>query len=151
LAEHAKIIHPDIRPGYDVTSNLLVKFDDATNKATMKIIDYESLVSFSSWEAPATKGKYLLQTETLNATTFVWWQCVIMAYVWMGKLHAGSLYIDTGNGSIMKQFKQALLTGGVVPHWMDIHRSDAKRKVSTAKVKLFLEYMLDRFKERVDE
>jgi hypothetical protein len=150
LAEHADVIHPDIRPGYDVTSNLLLKFDDATNTATMKIIDYESLVSFSDWEGPMTLGKYLPKEDTFDATTFVWWQCVTMAFVWMKGLNADSLYTDTdGRGSTMEQFRTALLYDGVVPPWLQEHRNLSKGKFSTKQVKSFLKYMLIQLKARL--
>jgi hypothetical protein len=85
MAEIATVIHPDIRPGYDATSNILVRDNTSEGNVSMKLVDYESLVRFPKWEAPAT-GRYLQRREIEDATTFVWWQCVAMAYFWSEKI-----------------------------------------------------------------
>ncbi len=85
------IIHPDIRPGFDVTSNILCKLEDNGTRAIMKMIDYESLVLFEQWEAPRKDGRYVTPEATWNATTFVWWQCICLAYTWHNEFDANAL------------------------------------------------------------
>jgi hypothetical protein len=79
------IIHPDIRPGYDETSNILCKFEEVQGKGVMmmKIIDFESLLLFSQWAAPdGAQSLYIDRKVGPNAKTFLWWQCVALAYAW---------------------------------------------------------------------
>jgi hypothetical protein len=85
------IIHPDIRPGFDVTSNMLCKLEDNDTRAVIKLIDYESLISFQYWIAPVNDGRYVKPGPTWNATTFVWWQCICLAYAWHHQLDANTL------------------------------------------------------------
>ncbi len=75
------IIHPDIRPGYDVTFNILCRLDDddASKKATLKLIDYETLVYVDKWDVPLLNGQadarfvpMVGDAGECDATTFVW-------------------------------------------------------------------------------
>jgi hypothetical protein len=79
-------IHPDLRPGFDVTSNILCQ---VTNKgknkqAAMCLIDYESLVSFDAWKPPPSKDfKFIKSNRSWSVETFVWWQCLLVAFAWI--------------------------------------------------------------------
>jgi hypothetical protein len=44
------IVHPDIRPGFDLTANILVKTQPKPPTVTMRLIDLDSLISFKSWK-----------------------------------------------------------------------------------------------------
>jgi hypothetical protein len=66
-----EVIHPDIRPGYDATSNILCKKGKGTGAAT-KIIDFESILSFDKWIAPfGAQSKYTRSKKGWNAKTFL--------------------------------------------------------------------------------
>jgi hypothetical protein len=90
MAENG-IIHPDIRPGFDVTSNILCKLEDNDTRAVIKLIDYESLILFKKWIAPSHDGRYIARSSSLNATMFVWWQSICLAYAWDHQLDANAL------------------------------------------------------------
>jgi hypothetical protein len=90
MAEN-EIIHPDIRPGFDITSNILCKLEGNDTRAVIKLIDYESLILFEDWIAPENDGRYVKPGPTWNATTFVWWQCICLAYTWHHQLDANAL------------------------------------------------------------
>jgi hypothetical protein len=81
-----KFIHPDIRPGYDETSNVLWKFNDEADKskgAIMKLIDFESIVRYDDWRAPdGSQSLYIRRENNWNTATFLWWQCVAVAFAW---------------------------------------------------------------------
>lgn len=77
-----KIVHPDIRPGFDVTSNVLFRLDNEGKKASIKLIDFESVVFLRNWRAPLVDGRYIDKRADWDANTFVWWQCVCLAHTW---------------------------------------------------------------------
>jgi hypothetical protein len=75
-------IHLDIRPGYDVTSNVLC-FIKPDRSVAMQLIDYESTLAFKNWNFPQpTDYRYVKRGKSWNATTFLWWQCAAVAYAW---------------------------------------------------------------------
>jgi hypothetical protein len=79
-----EFIHPDIRPGYDVTANILCKIDRNSEQATMRLIDYESLIKTSLWRPPMSSDfKYIGWDDGWTAETFVWWQCITTAFAWI--------------------------------------------------------------------
>jgi hypothetical protein len=92
------IVHADIRPGFDETSNILCKFDE--EGASLKLIDYESLVKISTFVAPR-KGNYIKLVPNWTATTFVWWQCLAVAYAWKEKVPAKTFSDDKGENALV--------------------------------------------------
>jgi hypothetical protein len=130
LAEHVKVIHPDIRPGYDTTSNILLTVDGKGLK-TMKLIDFESLVLFRDWEAP-NAGRYMTQQDGKDAITFVWWQCVAMAYFWDKKI---SIRPVPGEKSKIRMLRDILLRKKKGPKWLEPLRGLAAGNVTAAQVK----------------
>jgi hypothetical protein len=79
-----EVIHPDIRPGYDETSNILCKFKKGKGRfPVMKIIDFESILLVDQWTAPVgAQSLYIRSKKGWNAKNFLWWQCVALAYAW---------------------------------------------------------------------
>lgn len=79
------IVHPDIRPGYDFTSNILLHLSRTDEVETegedeMVLIDLDSLIHLVSWEnldSPA----YLNMVDQ-NSYSYVWWQCFAVAITW---------------------------------------------------------------------
>lgn len=76
------VIHADIRPGFDLTANILYKVVD-DGKVQMQLIDYESVVDLMAWNAPPNHGGYLSIGKNKNAMAFVMWQCIAVAYAWL--------------------------------------------------------------------
>lgn len=76
------VIHADIRPGFDFTTNILVKIV-GEGKVRMELVDFESLVGISNWRISETKIGYINPQWEWGATTFVWWQCVFVAFAWL--------------------------------------------------------------------
>ena len=78
LAE-VDVIHPDIRAGYDFTSNIMAKEDGKD----MVLIDFESLVDVSVYrEIHMTDERYFRVSRSANALTFVCFQCYAVAVFW---------------------------------------------------------------------
>lgn len=148
LAQFATVIHPDFRPGYDITSNILLHFNEATNFATMKLIDYESLVKFDDWKAPKrTFGKYLSKDETGDAMTFLWWQCLTVGYAWIEKQTIDMLYTKQGlSGSQMDKVRTELSSNGNIPDWMRAFSDDAQGQVDSNKLTRLLDSLSEQFK-----
>jgi hypothetical protein len=104
------IIHADIRPGYDETSNVLCTVEGegtAQAKASLKLIDYESVVAISTWRAPAN-GSYIENQLNWSATTFVWWQCLAIAHAWKNNILAKTYFEQKGNNSLVLRLKREL-------------------------------------------
>ncbi len=82
------IIHPDIRPGWDFTSNILyLKNGKTDGKPAMQLIDFDSLVMSSDWIPPTNQNnsssfKYIYHNPSWGPYTFLWRQCVTVAYAW---------------------------------------------------------------------
>lgn len=104
------IIHADIRPGYDETSNILCKIErrgTSDEKAVMKLIDYESVVVISGWNAPLN-GSYIQKlSENWSATTYVWWQCLAVAYAWKTKT-ASSTFFNSDGLPLVSRIRSAM-------------------------------------------
>jgi hypothetical protein len=140
MAEFAGVIHADIRPGYDLTCNIFV--DESTGGATLKLIDYESFVLYSQWYAPA--ANYLRREYKRDAVTFIWWQCVSVAYFWSEKLDVDS---RTKDDKFELDLMERMLQYNVVgPEWLMKLREQAKRKVSKEEVESVLVVLADLFK-----
>lgn len=76
------VIHADIRPGFDFTANILFK-PVREGKVRMELVDFESLVKFSRWKASKDDIGYIANEGIWVATSFVWWQCIFVAYAWL--------------------------------------------------------------------
>jgi hypothetical protein len=142
MAEFAKVIHPDIRPGFNVTCNILV--DESLGGNTMKLVDYESLIEFQAWHAPALS--YLQCQLHWDAVTFVWWQSVSVAHFWNQKVDADSRAKSDPRKFEMQVMMSMLLTNVEGPDWLMKLRDKAKRKVSKAEVVETLDVLADLFK-----
>ena len=153
MAELAQVVHPDIRPGYDVTYNILWKLDDATKTVKMKLIDFDSLVPWSAWKAPDKSfGKYSPESRFSNATVFVWWQCVAVAYAWIEKIKYNELYQGTAEkSSHMEKLMDALDRGKWVPGWLAKARENTQQKINGDKGRALLEHLSEPFKQNVDD
>jgi hypothetical protein len=108
------IIHCDIRPGFDETSNILCKIEgEGTEaKASLKLIDYESVIDIADWDVPCNSGNYIKSEPEWTATTFVWWQCVAVAYAWKREIPAETFFNHNGekgnNNALVLLLKQEL-------------------------------------------
>lgn len=69
------IVHPDIRPGYDFTSNIL------KSESEMLLIDLDSLVSILQVPNTGHSERYI-DHSGLNQFGYVWWQCFVVAMAW---------------------------------------------------------------------
>jgi hypothetical protein len=109
------IVHPDIRPGYDVTFNVLCRLTDdgAHKKAIMKLIDFESLVTVGHWVVPEDDDRYLPSLGREDAITYVWWQCIFIAYVWKEKINADDVAKPRGDEMTVMEYLIAVLRGNM--------------------------------------
>jgi hypothetical protein len=99
-------IHADIRPGYDETANILCRFE-SDGRASLKLIDFESVVEIKDWKAPLS-GSYIKRQNGWTATTFVWWQCVAVAYAWVRKVSAKTLFEEKQDNALVGRLRVAL-------------------------------------------
>jgi hypothetical protein len=99
-------IHADIRPGYDETANILCRFE-IDGRASLKLIDFESLVEIKDWKAPLS-GSYIKRQNNWTATTFVWWQCVAVAYAWVRKVSAMTLFEVKEDNALVVRLRVAM-------------------------------------------
>lgn len=128
-----KVVHTDIRPGYDFTANVLyqvTKDRKGLAKATMKLIDYESLVRFKTWTTPYLDGRYIRPESGWDATTYVWWQCMAVAFSWKEKLSTSILRAEDGMGTLKKYLRED--QSG--PAWLAKYRDHARSKIVTDKM-----------------
>lgn len=96
LAE-ADVIHPDLRPGYNCTANLLY---NRTAKE-MRMIDLDSLVLFTTWsQSNPGDDRYIVdrsdgfQGELLSAHDFVFKQVVVITGAWIREVQDGEADAD---------------------------------------------------------
>jgi hypothetical protein len=138
------IIHADIRPGWDKTSNIMCKLGidkSGVTKATLKLIDYESFVLWECWKADVFDGRYIKEEPGWDATTYLWWQCMAVANTWKESLIGGSLRTD----SSLHNMKTALLRDIEGPIWLHKYRDCAKGKIDDTALKRTLEDLADEF------
>jgi hypothetical protein len=120
------VIHSDIRPGFDVTSNILCKLNKKRNKAAMKLIDYESLVMVNEWDAP-NDCRYIGKCGKWDSTTFVWWQCVVVAYIWYEELTVH----DIAQSDTIRVLQHELLDGSCnLGPWNEFRVCAKQRKIN---------------------
>jgi hypothetical protein len=118
-----RMVHVDIRPGFDETSNVLVKFKEGTATtegeettsewAIMKLIDYESVVGITNWRAPFQSGNYIKSDFKWTATTFVWWQCLAVAYAWKKEILAKTFANNKVDNALVRCLTKEL--GSLLP------------------------------------
>jgi hypothetical protein len=140
------IIHTDIRPGSDKTSNILCKFETdegGLSKATLKLIDYESLVLYRGWDPHYLDGRYMQKDQGWDATTYLWWQCMAVAYTWKESINADSLRTD----KVLADMKHALLVGTEGPAWLHKYCDQARGKTNAETLKATLVELADEFSE----
>jgi hypothetical protein len=98
LAE-ADVIHPDLRPGYNCTANLLY------NRKTKEIrmIDLDSLVLFTTWsQSNPGDDRYIVyrswpdefQRKLMSALDFVFKQVVVLTGTWIREVQDGEADAD---------------------------------------------------------
>jgi hypothetical protein len=109
LAEE-EIIHMDIRPGYDHTANLLYQEKDGVG--TIRMIDLESLISFSAWLRLNVSNKRYIPNKidkgvakVASALEFVLRLVVCTAEVW--SKHTNSSDVNTSD-IIAASYKQKM-------------------------------------------
>ncbi len=141
------VVHADIRPGFDVTSNILLKFDEKDKKARMKLVDYESLVHLNDWSEHPAYGSYLGGDLKWTGTTAVWWQCVYVGYVWCKQLNAS----EVEQSNVISDLCDQLLRGCMdLGDWNEL-RAYARQvtitekcvKKTLDKIEIFLLHSLD--------
>jgi hypothetical protein len=121
------VVHTDILPGFDVTSNILLKFSK-DDKACMKLVDYESLVFLSNWRYSLIDGRYTGGERKWTGTTFVWWQCVWVGYAWCKELSAS----EVEQSKMIKDLRNRLIRGCKdLGHWNEL-RAYAQQATITA-------------------
>jgi hypothetical protein len=87
-----RMIHADIRPGWNVTSNILCQLVDSKQlggrkrRVTMQVIDFESVVTLMNWVLPTNDHRYINREQGWNAFTYLWWQCANLAHAWHAML-----------------------------------------------------------------
>ncbi len=145
------IVHADIRPGYDVTSSILFKLQrgkGGIEMATMKLIDLESLANYNRWAAGYhLDGRYYIRkAPEWDATTFVWWQCLAVAYSWKEALSTDSLRTSGALAQMVRSLRFDLRKPTEeLPAWLDKFRDCAKGKVTAQTVKMMLIELCDEF------
>jgi hypothetical protein len=129
------IVHADIRAGYDITSNVLCKLHrnqkGEVEKATMKLIDFESFVAYRSWDAAGVDGRYIGNQRDWDATTYVWWQCMAIAYSWKEAQTADSLRTSGALARMMRVLSRDICG----PVWLEKFRDVGNGKISSLAVK----------------
>ena len=109
----------------------------------MKLIDLENPVMFSAWQAP-DHNRYLRAEDGSDATTFLWWQCVAMAYFWNNKIDANPREGETSKIQILKNI---LWHGSNGPKWLMALRANAKERVTPEEVATTLACLKNVFKK----
>lgn len=142
------VVHSDIRPGFNVTSNIMCKL--VGNKFQMELIDFESLVRLKNWTAPPIHRGYIQKTSEWNANTFVWWQCVATAFAWFEERNVYQSGSSLPDQADVRFFQVALLRYGTKPDWMprSLHPLIKKAKIDQGLVIKTLEALGRVFSER---
>jgi hypothetical protein len=102
------IIHFDIRPGYDETSNILVKESKKRSLFThhfaaqyeMRVIDLDGLVRFEDLRPSVPDLRYIPVEDhddsirgIDDAFSFLWWQLFLVGYTWALKIESNDLNV----------------------------------------------------------
>jgi hypothetical protein len=80
-----KVIHADIRPGWEKTCNIMCQHKTNNSAIKLRLIDFESLVVCP---IQSTRDGRSMPThfDIRSAFTFLWWQVLHTAYIWFKKL-----------------------------------------------------------------
>lgn len=116
-----QIVHAGICPGFDETSSILCKFRMENGKiiqAFLKLINLESLVKFKFFRSTDLDRRYIEKEVGWDATTYLWWQCMAVAYVWKESLNTESLTQDLS----LDHLKLCLLYDMDGPAWLHKYR-----------------------------
>jgi len=110
---HKNMVHCDIQPGWDKAHNIMMT-RTGEGIIAMRIIDCESLVSIEHARClPADPHsfhlRYVMSRVKKNALSFLWWQCMIVAYSWLKKVDSKNIdskvfVKDCRGGNIVKYF-----------------------------------------------
>ena len=76
------VVHADIRVGWEQTYNIMYRKTES--KLELRLIDYESLTNYLN-DVPSHRRSISVSYFTTNKQSpfqFVWWQVLLMAYVW---------------------------------------------------------------------
>ncbi len=142
------VVHADVRPGYDITSNVLCKLHrgkGGVQKATMKLIDFESLVRYQQWNMVDMNGRYTEQDPEWDATTYVWWQCMAVAFAWKEALNVNSLLMGDALAEIRLASLDDLSVPAKPPRWLDKYQDRAKSKINGATLKMTVRELAEEF------
>lgn len=128
-------MHADIRPGYDFTSNILLRLDEE-DESEMVLIDLDSLSSFAA--LPAIDFPGYLSKENLNPYSYVWWQCFAVAVMWKRESHQ-----EVGCAALQNKFDweldesecdadavETLLTKVMESDWFDVGNDLTDQRVT---------------------
>jgi hypothetical protein len=110
---YVAVVHADIRPGFNVTANILCR-DVSNEEVEMKLIDYESLVRFPDWKAPTNHRGYIGDNVEWNPRTFVRWQCISVAYAWLEERNVFQMHAE---GTANMADISSLMTEAI-PEWL---------------------------------
>jgi hypothetical protein len=104
-----KIIHSDIRPGWETTYNILCR-EEEEGKIELKLVDYESLhkedyaVENSQTISSAKQTADSMGNTNMNAKEYLWWLILWIAYSWHQQPHASGT--ETKPSKLEKQLKR---------------------------------------------
>ncbi len=112
-----RVVHCDIRSGWDHTANLMWK--KTGRKMQLRLVDFESLCPIDSCNGLPTDGrcfhvKFISDSdEKSNAFAFLWWQCLLVANTWLietssDELDAKTFVNDCRDGKLGACFKGLL-------------------------------------------
>jgi len=140
FARH-NVVHADIRPGYDYTTNLLY----SPTAREMRMIDYESLTEMEAW--PEIMYEFLRNIKAQSAFAFVWWQCITLAYAWLTEIEykyladMEQLQTDIQDGDVDATFKN--LFG---ENWSNIAEMATKNEITEQELESRIEQMTQAFR-----
>jgi len=87
---HEGVVHCDIRPGWDETYNIMM-MQMSESSISLRLIDFESLAIIGDAEDLPTDYcsfhvQYDMKRPNKSALSFLWWQCMLVAYCWLSKV-----------------------------------------------------------------
>jgi hypothetical protein len=118
----ARIVHPDIRPGFDETANLLYHSEEGS----MVMVDLDSLCSYRSWASRGSKNKRYIKlrelkgVEALTALDFVYLQVVSVAEAWLAGTTGRE--VDANDSILRRRGELPALSSGMSTERGDVAR-----------------------------
>jgi len=87
---HEGVVHCDIRPGWEETYNIMM-MQMPEGSISLRLIDFESLAIIGDAEYLPTDYRsfhvqYDMERPNKSALSFLWWQCMLIAYCWLNKV-----------------------------------------------------------------